>query len=312
MNIDDVRNAFQKLGIPGRDLYELTKSKKSFPDGCNYRIEISGIERPSTLEALIDESEKRDVPVHRVIGMVMGATLLSEKELEEFAELAAAAKIEVIATPGPRSLWDTGRQIATPEGVLSGMRFRGADQLSYVVYEIKKLIEVGFRGFLVIDEGLLWLLKELKRIGEIPKEVKFKVSVFAGHASPASAKLLESLGADTFNPLADLSLPQLGSLRSACDIPLDIFAILFDSFGGFNRFYDCPEIVRVCSPVYFKIEPGSNIGSTYRPWVSPDALAFQAREKVKFAEIIHGIIEKNYPEGRLSESGASDLAVPKP
>lgn len=118
MNIDDVRNAFQKLGIPGRDLYELTKSKKSFPDGCNYRIEISGIERPSTLEALIDESEKRDVPVHRVIGMVMGATLLSEKELEEFAELAAAAKIEVIATPGPRSLWDTGRQIATPEGVL--------------------------------------------------------------------------------------------------------------------------------------------------------------------------------------------------
>ncbi|WXG46187.1 MAG: hypothetical protein WED05_05910 [Candidatus Atabeyarchaeum deiterrae] len=312
MDIEDVRKAFQKLGIPGRDLYNLPTSEKHFPDGCNYRIEISGIERPSTLQALIDESEKRDVPVHRVIGMVMGATLLSEKELKEYAELAASAKIEVIATPGPRSLWDTGRQIATPEGVLSGMRFRGADQLSYVVYDIKRLIEMGFRGFLVIDEGLLWLLKEMKKIGEIPREVKFKISVFAGHASPASAKLLEFLGADTFNPLADLSLPQLASLRAACSIPLDVHVMLFDSFGGFNRFYDCPEIVRTCSPAYFKIEPGSSVGSMYRPWVSPDALAFQAREKVKFAEIIRGIIEKDYPEGKLSERGTSDLAIPKP
>lgn len=311
MNMEDIRKAFEKVGIPGRDLYDLPTSEKHFPDGCDYRIEISGIERPSTLQALIDESEKRDIPVHRVIGTVMGATLLSEKELDEFAERAASAKIEVIITPGPRSLWDNGRQIATPEGVLSGMRFRGADQLSYVVYEIKRLIEMGFRGFLVIDEGLLWLLRELKNNGEIPGDVKFKVSVFAGHASPASAKLLESLGADTFNPLADLSLPQLGSLRASCDIPLDVFAILFDSFGGFNRFYDCPEIARVCSPVYFKIEPGSTVGATYRPWVSPDSLAFQAREKVKFAEIIHGIIEKNYPDGKISERGASDLAIPK-
>nr|MDO8133115.1 hypothetical protein [Candidatus Njordarchaeum guaymaensis] len=312
MSIDDVRKAFEKVGIPGKDLYNLPTSKKQFPDACNYRIEISGIERPSTLQALIDESEKRDIPVHRVIGIVMGATLLSEKELEEYAELAASAKIEVIATPGPRALWDSGRQIATPEGVLSGMRFRGADQLSYVVYEIKRLIEIGFRGFLVIDEGLLWLLRELKKIGEIPREVKFKVSVFAGHASPASAKLLESLGADTFNPLADLPLPQLASLRAACNIPLDVFAILFDSFGGFNRFYDCPEITRICSPVYFKIEPGSSVGATYRPWVSPDSLAFQAREKVKFAEIIRGIVEKNYLEGKLSERGIGDLAIPKP
>jgi hypothetical protein len=312
LNIDDVRKAFEKVGIPGRDLYDLPTSKKRFPDGCCYRIEISGIERPSTLEAMIDEAEKRDVPVHRIIGIVMGATLLSEKELQEYAELAASAKIEVIVTPGPRGLWDTGRQVATPEGVLSGMRFRGADQLSYVVYEIKRLIEIGFRGFLVIDEGLLWLLRELKKIGEIPREVKFKVSVFAGHGSPASARLLESLGADTFNPLADLSLPQLASLRTVCNIPLDVHVILFDSFGGFNRFYDCPEIVRICSPAYFKIEPGPSVASTYRPWVSPDALAFQAREKVKLAEIIHDIVEKNYPEGKLSEKGASDLAIPRP
>jgi len=312
LNIDDIRKAFDKVGIPGKDLYGLPTSKKQFPDGCNYRIEISGIERPSTLQALIDESEKRDIPVHRVIGIVMGATLLSEKELEEYVQLAASAKIEVIATPGPRSLWDTGRQIATPEGVLSGMRFRGADQLSYVVYEMKRLIEIGFRGFLVVDEGLLWLLKELKKVGEIPQEVKLKVSIFAGHGSPASAKMLEFFGADTFNPLADLSLPQLASLRAACSIPLDLHVMLFDSFGGFNRLYECPEMVRVCSPTYFKIEPGPSVATSYKPWVSPDSLAFQAREKVKYAETIRGLVEKGYPAGKLSKKGAVDLAIPKP
>jgi hypothetical protein len=59
----------EKHGVPGRDLYELPTSKKRFPDKCHYRIEISGVERPSTLEALIDEMDKRNVPVHRLILM---------------------------------------------------------------------------------------------------------------------------------------------------------------------------------------------------------------------------------------------------
>jgi hypothetical protein len=93
------------------------------------------------------------------------------------------------------------------------MRFRGADQLGYVIADIKRSIELGFRGFLVIDEGLLWALNELRKAGEIPKDVKFKVSIFAGHANPAGAKVLESLGADTFNPVADLNLPQLAAFE---------------------------------------------------------------------------------------------------
>ena len=76
-NLDEIRQSMEKHGIPGRDLYELPTSKKRFLDGCQYRIEISGVERPSTLEALIDEMEKRRIPVHRLISMVMGATLLS-------------------------------------------------------------------------------------------------------------------------------------------------------------------------------------------------------------------------------------------
>lgn len=297
--------------MPGRDLYELPTSKKRFPDKCHYRIEISGVERPSTLEALIDEMDKRNVPVHRLISMVMGATLLSDDEMERFARMAKDAKLEVIVTPGPRTLWDLGGQIRTPEGAVSGIRFRGSDNLAYVIADIKRAMEFGFRGFLVVDEGLLWLLTEMRKAGDIPKDVVFKVSIFAGHANPAGAKVLEMLGADTFNPVADLPLPMLAALRKAVDMPIDVHVYLFDSFGGFNRIWETPEITRITAPCYYKIEPGASVGSLYKPWVSPDLLAFMAREKVKTAEMIISLIEKNYPEAKLSKIGAGDLAIPR-
>ncbi len=152
----------------------------------------------------------------------------------------------------------------------------------------------------------------MRKAGDIPKDVVFKVSIFAGHANPAGAKVLEMLGADTFNPVADLPLPMLAALRKAVDMPIDVHVYLFDSFGGFNRIWETPEITRITAPCYYKIEPGASVGSLYKPWVSPDLLAFMAREKVKTAEMIISLVEKNYPEAKLSKIGAKDLAIPKP
>lgn len=314
MNIEEIRTAMEKYGVPGRDLYELPTSPLSFPDGANYRMEISGVERLSTLEALVDEMEKRDVPVHRLISVVMGSTYLDDEELEDFAKLAKEKRMEVIMTPGPRSGWDTGRQIATPEGVLSGARIRGSDNLSYLIADIIRCVELGFRGFLVMDEGALWLLSQLRKDGVIPKDTVFKVSIYAGHGNAAGAKVLESLGANTFNPLGDLSLPMFASIRKAIKIPLDVHIILSESFGGFNRMWEGAELARVTSPCYFKIEPGTAlaIGSgLYRPWTSDDLLAKMIRDKVKYAEIIRDLIEKINPELKLSEQGPKDLAIPK-
>jgi len=310
--LEKIRKAMEKHGIPGRDLYDLPTSDKRFPDKCHYRIEISGIERLSTLEALIDEMEKRHVAVHRLISTVMGSTLLTDDELEKFAERTNDAKLEVIITPGPRTLWDLGGQIRTPEGAISGIRFRGSDNLSYVIADIKRAIDFGFRGFLVVDEGLLWLLSQMRKTGDIPKDIVFKVSILAGHANPAGAKVLETLGANTFNPVADLPLPMLAAIRKAVNIPIDVHVYLFDSFGGFNRFWETPEIARVAAPCYYKIEPGASMSTLYKPWTSPEHHAFLAREKVKQAEIIISLIEKNNPTAKLSKVGAKDLAIPKP
>jgi hypothetical protein len=315
-SLKDVQKMLEKVGIPGRDAYDLPDSPKRFPDGAHYRMEISGVERPQVLEALIDEMNKRKIPVHRLISTVMGSTLLDDAELKDFAQMAADADVEVIITPGPRSGWDVGRQLVTPEGGLSGLRYRGSDQLSFVIAEYLRCIDLGFRGFLCIDEGLLWLVNRLKETGEIPEDVVFKVSIFAGHASAAGGKVLQDLGAATFNPVGDLSLPQLASIRQAIDIPLDLHIYLADSFGGFNRFYEGAEMARLCAPCYFKIEPGpalaAGAGALYKPWVSPDFLAWQAREKVKYAQIIHELIQATNPDLVLSDLGPADLAIPKP
>jgi hypothetical protein len=315
-DLHEVQNMLEKVGIPGRDAFDLPDSGKTFPDGAHYRMEISGVERPQVLEALIDEMNKRGIAIHRLISTVMGSTLLDDAELKDFAQMAADADVEVIITPGPRSGWDVGRQLASPEGGLSGLRYRGSDQLSYVVAEYLRCIDLGFRGFLCIDEGLLWLVNQLKETGDIPEDVVFKVSIYAGHANAAGGRVLQSLGASTFNPVGDLSLPQLASIRQAIEIPLDLHIYLSDSFGGFNRFYEGPEMARVCSPCYFKIEPGPALaagpGAWYKPWTSPDMLAWQAREKVKYAQIIHELIQSTHPNLKLSALGPDDLAIPKP
>ena len=315
MDIKKIRSAMEKHGIPGRDLYDLPTSPLTFPDGAHYRMEVSGVERLSTLEALVDEMEKRNIPIHRLISVVMGSTLLDDEELSAFATLAKEKKMEVILTPGPRSGWDTGRQLVTPEGGLSGARIRGSDNLSYLAADIMRCVELGFRGFLVMDEGALWLFSKLREDGIIPKDTVFKVSIYAGHANPAGGKVLESLGADTFNPLGDLSLPMFASIRKAIKIPVDVHVILSESFGGFNRMWEAPELTRVTAPCYFKIEPGTALAigtGLYKPWTSEDFLATFVREKVKYAEIIRNLIEQVHPELKLSKQGPGDLAIPKP
>jgi hypothetical protein len=223
--MQEVSRMMEAAGIPGQDAHDLPSSTKTFPDGAHYRMEVSGVERPKVLEAVIDESEKRNVPIHRLISVVMGATLLDKAELKDFAQMAADARMEVILTPGPRAGWDIGRQLATPEGALSGIRCRGSKGLNQTIADIMTCIELGFRGFLVVDEGELWLLNEMKKNGDIPEDVIFKVSIYAGHANPAGGKVLEMLGAGTFNPVADLTLPQFAAIRQAIDIPTRSAAI---------------------------------------------------------------------------------------
>ncbi len=302
--------SLERLGMPKGDLYNLPTSPKTFPDGANYRVEISGIETVKVLEATIDEAQKQGVPFHRAIAMIRGATLFTREELRQFARVAHEAQVEVIITPGPRPTWDITRQAGTPEGLISGLRLRGMDSVIHYIKDVQRCLEAGFRGFLVWDEGVLSLLNAMKQNGNIPKEVLFKVSIFAGHANPAGIRLIESLGAGTCNPVADLTLPMLAALRSAANIPFDIHIQLWSSMGGYNRIYETPEIARVASPCYFKMEPGPGM-VMYMPWgTSEEGLAELGREKIRSMKNVIELVSETNPKLKLSKAGVNDLRVP--
>ena len=40
---ENIEKFMERHGIPGRDLYSLPTSEKTFPDGANYRMEIAGV-----------------------------------------------------------------------------------------------------------------------------------------------------------------------------------------------------------------------------------------------------------------------------
>lgn len=306
-----IRAFMESHGIPGRDAYDLPTSTITFPDGAHYRIEIAGVERASTMEAMIDEANKRNVPVHRAIAAVGGATFLDAGELKALAEMAHDEGIEVVMTVGHRKGWDPGaREMATREGAMQGFRLRGSDNISYHIADLMRCVEAGHRGFLVYDEGVLMILNKMRAEGFLPEETIFKFSVFGGYCSAAGAKVVASMGADSLNPSSDVSLPILGSMRQAVDIPLDVYLMVVDSFGGAFRAYEAPEIARVASPCYFKFEPGTAEDEIYKPWVSEDWHRDFIWQKVKIAGIVLEIMEKHAPGLKVSARGAEDLVLP--
>ncbi|MDA3916036.1 MAG: hypothetical protein PF690_03590 [Deltaproteobacteria bacterium] len=310
--LNKIQGFMEKHGIPGRDGYELAASGKAFPDGANFRTEIAGVERASTMEAMIKEADKRQIVIHRAIAAVGGSTYCDARELKDMAQMANDAKIEIVMTVGHRKGWDVGaKEMATAEGMMQGFRLRGSDNIAFHIADIMRSIDAGFRGFLVYDEGVMFILNKMREEGLIPAETIFKFSVFGGYCNAAGAKVIESMGANSLNPISDISRPILSSIRKAINIPLDVYTIVPNSFGGNFRAYEAPEIAKIASPCYLKYEPGTSEDDIYMPWVTEEWHENFIKQKVKIASIVLEIMDKHAPEMKTSLKGAKDLVLTK-
>jgi hypothetical protein len=298
-----------RLGLPAGERWDLPASPRRFPDGAHYRVEIPSVEGPRALAAVLEEAGRLGVPLQRV-SQGSGIMLLTDAEILEMARLGNAAGIEVSLFVGPRAGWDTGAQVTASAGKNLGARLRGMDQVIYAAEDVRRACALGIRSVLVADEGLLWLIDEMKKAGELPPELVQKVSVQMGAANPISVRLMEKLGAGTYNPPTDLSLPQLAALRAATAIPLDIYVESPDDFGGFVRYYEVPEIVRVTAPVYVKLGL-RNSPNIYPSGAHLEAAAVNmARERVHRAAIALELLQRYCPEAVASQPGAPDLGIP--
>jgi hypothetical protein len=286
-------------------------SEARFADGLRYRIEIPSVEGPRVLEAVLDEAARRDVPVRRV-SQGSGVMMLTDAEIREMAELGAAAGVEVSLFLGPRGAWDTGGQSLVTAA--AGGVARGRDGVADSISEVRRGVALGIRSFLVADMGVLKTLGDMRAAGNLPASLVLKTSVLLPCANPATAAALEELGATTINVATDLSPAELAELRAACSAPLDVYVEVPDDQGGFVRFYDVPEIVRLAAPVYVKLGL-RNAPNIYPSGLHVEDLAVKlGRERVRRAELVLRLLAERAPElveGRGDDTPA-DLGIPEP
>jgi hypothetical protein len=299
----------EKLGLPAHDLHNLPTSSKRFPDGGQFRIELPDIENPEQLKRAVEKSKHYGFNVHRV-SEDSGITLVTDEELREMAAVGRAEGIEVCLFIGPRAGYDIGGQAKSPAGGILGKRVRGMDQLVYAIENVQRAAGAGIRSFLVADEGLLWVLNEMRKNGELPKDSLFKVSFSVGQCNPASAKLLEDLGAGTFNIPSDLTLAQIASIRQAISIPIDMYITTPGPGGGFVRLEEAHEIVRVGSPIYLKF--GSPLTMNLFPSGEhvKTGLLQMTDEEVRLAKIAIDLLRTRSPDFKVSPKRHGESGMP--
>src|SRR5437879_13688951 len=118
--------------------------------------------------------------------------------------------------------------------------------------DIARAVRLGLRIVLVSDIGILQVIARQRSIGMLPPDLIIKRSVMMAPANPASALILQTLGADTINIPSDLTIPQIAGIRSAIHVPIDFYVEAPDNIGGFLRYYEIPELIRVAAPIYLK------------------------------------------------------------
>jgi len=289
----------RSVGLPAGDPAQAPDSPLRFSDGGQYRIEIPSTEGPRALAAVLDEAAQRNVPIHRV-SQGSGIMLMTDAEITEMVQMGRKAAVEVNLFVGPRATFDIGAQAFSAAGKTLGLSLRGADQLVYALEDVQHAVALGLRSVLVSDIGILELIGKMKASGGLPADLIVKTSVMMAPANPAAAALLERLGATTINIPSDLTIPQIAAVRAAIHAPIDFYVEAPDNIGGFIRYYEIPELIRVAAPIYLKfglrnapdIYPcGTHIENT--------ALAL-SRERVRRAGIAMGIIRRYCPDAVMS------------
>ena len=291
-----------QIGI--NDVDSNYESEKRFGDGGQFRFEVPGIQSPKTMKALLNEAKNQELVIHRVT-QTKGIMLLTDEEIIEMVNLAKNYGCELFLSVGPRATYDTSATVHTKEGSRIGYRLRGYDNLVYAIEDVKRAVDLGVRGILLYDEGLLYVLNQMRIDGELPDNLHFKMSAHAGHGNPASAKLLESIGLNSFNPVRDLQIPMLASIRNAVDIPLDLHTENPKSTGGFIRHYEVPKFIKVASPVYLKT--GGSVAANHN-W---DTTEKEAIARIKQVKLVERMIRQYAPDSVMSPKNSNDLSIPE-
>ena len=307
--MNTAQTLLRELGLPEGDRHDFPTSTKTFPDGAHYRVEIPSVEGPAALRAVIEAAQASGIPVQR-ISQGSGIMLLSDAEIDEMVQLGHRHGIEVCLFVGPRAPWEGTAQALTPDGKHFGWRHMGMDQLVYAFCDVERAVQLGLRSVLVADEGLLWLIDQARTRGQLPGDLVVKASALLGASNPLGIKLLVDNGLNTINVASDISLARLAALRQVISIPIDLYIESPDGLGGFTRYHEIAEIVRVAAPIYLKFGL-RNAPNIYPSGIHLEHVALQtARERVRRAALGLEMLARLSQDFKTSQPGAPGLGIP--
>lgn len=295
MKIKPIEEYIQKsFGAPGKDLYSLPISEARFPDGAHFRTELL----PTTVEEyeeVFSLCEKYDFTCNKITD-TRGAMFDTDEEIVNKCRMCREMGAELVMSPGSgEHAKDISQQLAV-HAMVEG-KSRGMDMLVRNIADMLRCIELGCRGFLVYDEGMILAVSKLRKDGLIPPETTFKLSANMSISNPLAFKFwiekAELLPVDSLNPIRDMTLPMLSAMRSVTDQPMDVHAYWGTSIA---RTLDTPEILRVAAPVYFKV-------SIFGPGITVWDKFMQALRVVE-------TIKRYYPEAVQSVRNAKGAVLP--
>src|SRR6185503_9697188 len=138
-----------------------------------------------------------------------------------------------------------------------------------------------------------------------PRSTMLKVSVHMGCANAMSARVHAELGADTINPVPDLDLGMLSSMRAAVSCPLDLFSDTAEEAGGLLRTHDVPEFVRVAAPVYLKCGAISQLKQNHLPSIA------ELRERIRQTACVVQMLARHDLVGDEAGTTERTLGLPE-
>lgn len=299
----ETRDYFKKIGLPVSDYENFVPAASEFAAGGHYGIELSSMNNPKLLAQALELAKRYQVRISRVIEC-RGIMRLPDAEIKEMVRICAAEQIGLVMSIGPRAISDIGGFVSAPNGKRMGYRLRGIENVIHAIEDVKRGVNLGVRGFLIYDEGVLYLLNKMRQDRELPQDLIFKYSVHACCANPLSAKLLEENGIDTINIIPDLDIWMIKTFREVTKVPLDVFSDTAKAAGGFLRTYDVPKIIQLAAPVYLKCGPISQPEQNHLP------TPVELEERVKQAKNVAEHIERYLPEAKVVSKNETTLAIP--
>src|SRR5262249_3656276 len=240
--------------LPWSDEIPLEACGGEFADGGHYGVEVPVVNSFKVLEATLGRLQEEGLPVTR-FNETLGAFLLSDAEVQDMLELCRESGVGMVFALGPRP--EDDRKAAFYRGgfgASQGRRINNNDALAQCAEEAIRLTEMGCRGLISYDLGVIRMLNDMRQSGVLPADLMIKASSHCIVSNPLTARVYYENGANSVTTMHDLGLSVLQDMRKLSpELTIDLPTDVYGSKGGFIRFYEVAELVQICSPIFLKI-----------------------------------------------------------